>query len=61
MTGSELRCRSTVGDVKLKGATFVRLMETLVESMIWGRGIRGCEGQLRLASRNVQMWATRIF
>ena len=44
-----------MGDVKLKGATFARLMETLVESMIQGRGIRGCEGQLGLSSRNVQM------
>ena len=34
------RCRATVGEVR--GATFVRLMESLVESVllyIWGRGM----------------------
>ena len=53
------RYRATVGEVK--GATFVRLLEMLVESVLlygveaWGRG-----GQLD-AVKNVQMRAARIF
>ena len=31
------RCRATVGEVR--GATFVRLMESLIESVLWGRGM----------------------
>ena len=53
------RCRATVGEVK--GATFVRLMEMLVESvLLYGVEAWGCGGQLD-AVENVQMRAARIF
>ena len=39
------RCRATVGEVK--GATFVRLLEMLVESvLLYGVEAWGCGGQL---------------
>ena len=53
------RCRSTVGEVK--GATFVRLLEMLVESvLLYGVEAWGCGGQLD-AVESVQMRAARIF
>ena len=53
------RCRATVGEVK--GATFVRLLEMLVESvLLYGVEAWGCGGQLD-AVENVQMRAARIF
>ena len=53
------RCRATVGEVK--GATFVRLLEMLVESvLLYGVEAWGCGGQLD-AVDNVQMRAARIF
>ena len=53
------RCRATVEEVK--GATFVRLLEMLVESvLLYGVEAWGCGGQLD-AVENVQMRATRIF
>ena len=53
------RCRATVGEVK--GATFVRLMKMLVESLLlYGVEAWGCGGQLDVVE-NVQMQAARIF
>ena len=53
------RCRATVGEVK--GATFVRLLEMLVESvLLYGVEAWGCGGQLD-GVENVQMRAARIF
>ena len=53
------RCRATVGEVK--GATFVRLSEMLVESvLLYGVEAWECGGQLD-AVENVQMRAARIF
>ena len=53
------RCRATVGEVR--GATFVRLLEMLVESvLLYGVEAWGCGGQLDLVE-NVQMRAARIF
>ena len=53
------RCRATVGEVK--GATFVRLLEMLVESvLLYGVEAWGCGGQLD-AVENVKMRAARIF
>ena len=52
-------CRATVGEVK--GATFVRLLEMLVELvLLYGVEAWGCRGQLD-AVENVQMRAARIF
>ena len=53
------RCRAAVGEVK--GSTFMKLMEMLVESvLLYGAEVWGCGGQLR-AVENVQMRAARIF
>ena len=53
------RCRATVGEVK--GATFMKLMEMLVETvLLYGAEVWGCGGQLRPVE-NVQMRAARIF
>ena len=53
------RCRATVGEVR--GATFVRLMESLVESvLLYGAEVWGCGAQLGPVE-NVQMRAARIF
>ena len=53
------RCRASVGEVK--GATFVRLVELLVESvLLYGAEVWGCGGQLGPVD-NVQMRAARIF
>ena len=53
------RCRATAGEVK--GATFVRLLEMLVESvLLYGVEAWGCGGQFD-AVENVQMRAARIF
>ena len=53
------QCRATVGEVK--GATFVRLLEMLVESvLLYGVEAWGCRGQLDVVE-NVQMRAARIF
>ena len=53
------RCRATVGEIK--GATFVRLLEMLVESvLLYEVEAWGCGGQ-RDAVENVQMRAARIF
>ena len=53
------RCRATVGEVR--GATFVRLMESLVESvLLYGAEVWGGGAQLRPVE-NVQMRAARIF
>ena len=53
------RCRAAVGEVK--GATFVRLLEILVESvLLYGVEAWECGGQLDTV-KNVQMRAARIF
>ena len=53
------RCRASLGEVK--GATFVRLVELLVESvLLYGAEVWGCGGQLGPVE-NVQMRAARIF
>ena len=53
------RCKATVGEVK--GATFVRLLEMLIESvLLYGVEAWGCGRQLD-AVENVQMRAARIF
>ena len=53
------KCRATVGEVR--GATFVRLLEILVESvLLYGVEAWGCGGQLDPVE-NVQMWAAWIF
>ena len=53
------RCRAAVGEVK--GLTFMKLMEMLVESvLLYGAEVWGCGGQLRPVG-NVQMRAARIF
>ena len=53
------RCRATVGEVR--GATFVRRLEMLVESvLLYGVEAWGCGGQLDPVE-NVQMRAVRIF
>ena len=52
------RCRATVGEVR--GATFVRLLEMLVELvLLYGVEAWGCGGQLDPVG-NVQMPAARI-
>ena len=54
------RCRATGGG-KVKGATFVRLLEMLVESvLLYGIEAWKCGGQLDPVE-NVQMQAARIF
>ena len=46
---------------EVKGSTFMKLMEILVESvLLYGAEVWGCGGQLRPAE-NVQMRAARIF
>ena len=53
------RCRASV--VGVKGATFVRLVELLVESvLLYGAEVWWCGGQLGPVE-NVQMRAVRIF
>ena len=53
------RCRAAVWEIK--GSTFMKLMEMLVESvLLYGAEVWGCGGQLRPVE-NVQMRAARIF
>ena len=53
------RCRVTVEEVK--GSTFMKLMEMLVETvLLYGAEVWECGGQLRPVE-NVQMRAARIF
>ena len=53
------RCRTIVGEVR--GATFVRLMESIVESvLLYGAEVWGCGAQLGPV-QNVQMRVARIF
>ena len=53
------KCRATVG--KVKRATFVRLLELLVESVLLHRAeVWECGGQLG-SVENIQMRAARIF
>ena len=55
------RCRATVGEVRSRGATFVRLMESLVESvLLYGAEVWGAGAQLGPVE-NVQMRVARIF
>ena len=53
------RCRVTVGE--LRGATFVKLLEMLVDSvLLYGAEVWGCSGQL-VAIEKIQLRAARIF
>ena len=59
LSGWLRRCRTTVGEVR--GATFVRLMESLVESvLLYGAEVWSGGAQLRQVE-NVQMRVARIF